>query len=820
MNWELFISSPTADRVAAALLHSLWQSTLLALAAAIVCRLGRRRAVTLHYLVYTTALAACVAALPATYWALGSASARVGVSSVAVPREAATLATSQPEHRQVEGPPSEPMIEPPLRSTFGTPPAATANGGMARSFDAAWQRAIPWLLAIYAVGVIAMLLRLTFGVAGAERLRRAADPIGEGPAARALQLARRRWPLKRAPIVAYSEQVVVPALVGLIKPTILLPASAAAGLTPQELEFVLAHELAHAMRRDLWVTLSQRIVEAVLFFNPAVWYLSRRVSTLREFCCDEAACGEGVAQSAAVRVDYATALLRMAELARPALSGEPRVLALAAAGRSPSEFRRRIARLLGEPVREPLRASRGGLAAALAAVALATGVVWADGSEKPGGSATPQAVTGVNEREESPAELTEEEKQQLLSGGPINSVADAIVVLTEGPEREPTDGWARAIKYLADHKEEALPAVVAALDAEERDHPISKLAFALRAMGDRRGVPVLIRTLPKTLLPGRSDFGLLLDGQGSDHDELLQFMTANDLDKGDDGESFGYGRAFREVAMTLQKLTGQDFGELELNFISLAETPKQFVLQQRLFDRVARRWADWWEANWRTMTADEAFASVNLPLSAIARVPHDGHNELPSGADARLGGGPSGWVIASPQEDPLKRCFLDLDTKRQSGWPDSLPQIEEIGVDSPELLAWAEAEGFDLMGFTHTPPGEIEPLYCLKPLGMKAWKITPSELRALKKRTPGRRAYPLTQPVDVMIPRREILPPFDHAVDGDSFLYLTSDGTAGVVRMTAQVPKKNLIGGAYSKDDDFMPTGFYPGAKVSFSVLK
>jgi hypothetical protein len=136
------------------------------------------------------------------------------------------------------------------------------------------------------------------------------------------------------------------------------------------------------------------------------------------------------------------------------------------------------------------------------------------------------------------------------------------------------------------------------------------------------------------------------------------------------------------------------------------------------------------------------------------------------------------------------------------------------------LRAWARAEGFDLMGVTFTPPGEQEPLYCLKPLEMNVWKITPRELRELKKGVTDRQSYPDSRQVELMIPRREILPPYDHAIDGDSFLYLTREGTAGVVRMTAQVPKKDVAGGSYDRDDIFMPTGFYPGAKVNFSMFK
>ena len=82
-----------------------------------------------------------------------------------------------------------------------------------------------------------------------------------------------------------------------------------AEMPPQLLEAVIAHELAHLRRCDLWVNLLQRLVESVLFYHPAVWWLSSRLRRERELCCDAlavAATGE--------RLAYAEALQLTAEL--------------------------------------------------------------------------------------------------------------------------------------------------------------------------------------------------------------------------------------------------------------------------------------------------------------------------------------------------------------------------------------------------------------------------------------------------------------------------------------------------------------------------
>ena len=67
-------------------------------------------------------------------------------------------------------------------------------------------------------------------------------------------------------------------VVGILRPMVLLPAAWIAEMPPEILEAVIAHELAHIRRRDLWATFFQRLVETLLFYHPAVWWISRRVS--------------------------------------------------------------------------------------------------------------------------------------------------------------------------------------------------------------------------------------------------------------------------------------------------------------------------------------------------------------------------------------------------------------------------------------------------------------------------------------------------------------------------------------------------------------
>ena len=84
-----------------------------------------------------------------------------------------------------------------------------------------------------------------------------------------------------------SAHVLAPAAMGVFRSTIIVPASLLARLPADQLEAVLLHELAHIRRHDYVVNLVQSVVETVLFYHPAVWYVSQTVRAERENCCDD-----------------------------------------------------------------------------------------------------------------------------------------------------------------------------------------------------------------------------------------------------------------------------------------------------------------------------------------------------------------------------------------------------------------------------------------------------------------------------------------------------------------------------------------------------
>jgi GWxTD domain-containing protein len=102
-----------------------------------------------------------------------------------------------------------------------------------------------------------------------------------------------------------------PIVVGLLRPAILFPAGLLSGLPVSQLEAILLHELAHVRRLDYLVNLMQTLIESLLFYHPAVWWVSRLMRDERESCCDDAV----VAVRGNVH-DYAAALVTLEERQR------------------------------------------------------------------------------------------------------------------------------------------------------------------------------------------------------------------------------------------------------------------------------------------------------------------------------------------------------------------------------------------------------------------------------------------------------------------------------------------------------------------------
>ncbi len=170
-------------------------------------------------------------------------------------------------------------------------------------------QSIDWVVTLWFVGVGLFLLRFLSGLAYTYRLRQVGTvPIGPEWEARLLAV-KTRLGMTRAVKMFESALVAVPTVAGWLRPVILFPVGMLTALPPHELESILAHELAHIKRNDYLINLLQSLVEVVLFYHPATWWISARIDEERENCCDDLAVA-----TVGDAITYIRALAGLAEL--------------------------------------------------------------------------------------------------------------------------------------------------------------------------------------------------------------------------------------------------------------------------------------------------------------------------------------------------------------------------------------------------------------------------------------------------------------------------------------------------------------------------
>jgi beta-lactamase regulating signal transducer with metallopeptidase domain len=235
-------------------------------------------------------------------------------------------------------------------------PAVTDNLALLRSLPGV----MGWIDAFWLIGVLTLAARGFGGWWVIHRLRITATAQVPAPVRASFHRIARTLGLSRPVLLRVSSAIAGPVTMGALRAIVLLPVSAVTLLSPDELEVVLAHELAHVRRADFLWNLVQTLIETLFFFHPAVWWVSGRVRHERELCCDDLAltvCPNPVV--------YASALFHLEEQRSRQMS-----LAMALDGHQPVQtLRWRIARILGETIpRNPNRPLRPFSLAALGAV--------------------------------------------------------------------------------------------------------------------------------------------------------------------------------------------------------------------------------------------------------------------------------------------------------------------------------------------------------------------------------------------------------------------------------------------------------------------
>jgi len=324
--------------VAEALLNGLWQGLVLAGLAWLLLRAARGAAA--RYVVWCATLVA-VFCLPLVHLGTGwyPQPAR---EALVTPAPAEPWTEAGPGAAAVSAPP---VVRLPVEIAAG--PVVTAG-------------VILWIGASFL-----LLLRLALGYRRMQRIKRGARPV-DG----VYEKWWRRWaeatPVKRRAVFAASDELRLPITAGLTRPAILFPRRLLERLGEEEARVAWLHELAHVRRFDDWTKLGQRVVEALLFFHPAVRWIGRRLELEREIACDDWVVGKtGEARP------YAACLAKLAEHA----AARPESLPAPAMAADRKQIFRRVRMLINKNRNQENKESRAwGIVAVAAVLTVAVGM--------------------------------------------------------------------------------------------------------------------------------------------------------------------------------------------------------------------------------------------------------------------------------------------------------------------------------------------------------------------------------------------------------------------------------------------------------------
>jgi beta-lactamase regulating signal transducer with metallopeptidase domain/biotin carboxyl carrier protein len=406
MNAPLLLPQPMLVTVGLVLVHFLWQGALVALFAAVLLRVLQRSSPALRYSVSVAALAVMTLCPVVTWTMVGTGSdwAIAQPSPTRIPAQPAIRAELPPAGDDYSSAlahdlpvtrdesvdldagiahPNPPSGIDPLEPypTAAATPVMLTRSNLPHRFSALTiarteaggrsdpSPAVPWRIRaleaaaiLWGAGITAMSLRLAFGAIVLARLRTSARPV-EPALEQIVSRLRQALRVGRQVTVLVSTRVVEPLAFGLLRPVVLMPAAMLLQCPVDVVETIIAHELAHVRRGDIWVNLLQRLVETLFFFHPGVAWLSGRIRIERELCCDDLAVA-----STGKRVEYAAGLVAVAQqrsradsmlLATGVLGGRTTVAA-------------RVRRVLGESPRSSPRAGWQG--AVLVALLITGGI--------------------------------------------------------------------------------------------------------------------------------------------------------------------------------------------------------------------------------------------------------------------------------------------------------------------------------------------------------------------------------------------------------------------------------------------------------------
>ncbi|MFO0977806.1 MAG: M56 family metallopeptidase [Planctomycetaceae bacterium] len=405
--------------------------------------------------------------------------------------------------------------------------------------------------------------------------------------------------------------------------------------------------------------------------------------------------------------------------------------------------------------------------------------------------------------------------QAIIDSLPTDAEPRAEAIIAELRKYDRTvDGcevWCMLLREVVKIGPPAVLPLCKELESTNSNPMMRRIAVALRALNDPRAVPSLIRTLPRTLLPSSSDYGLVVEDA-----ELASFMRENSIKRNGEGVEFDLGRPVREIHATIEHLTKhKSQASAALASISRRTDLRALTAQEKIFHETASEWAQWWQANASTFNVPEEFRSVNLP-PFVERDLSNYPKGLNLTANAQEDSGLVGMVLSPASEDgEYTNCFMNLDTRRDWRWPAELTNKADTPEASKAATDWARRNGADLYCAAR-PDADGNLQYVLVGVDTQFWEIDQLSASNLEKRLKQG-----SLPTGRKLEQPELLH-FDpvtgkHSPEiGSSFLYLTKDEGLGVITITDFVVEARDITGQAGTPPG---VGFHRGVRFNLTHI-
>lgn len=205
------------------------------------------------------------------------------------------------------------------------------------NFKEYFERNIPLIVVFWLLGILFLSLRFISGIAYVQRLKHYRTILPDKELVELMETLKKKVNVSKPVKILESAIAKTPMVVGAIKPVILIPVTSLTGLSEEQIRCIIAHELAHIKRNDYFINLIQSFIEILFFYHPATWWISSQIRSERENCCDDIAIQ--------ATGDSVTFVKTLADIEEKRLQSE--ILSVAFSGKG-SLFKR-VSRLINQP---------------------------------------------------------------------------------------------------------------------------------------------------------------------------------------------------------------------------------------------------------------------------------------------------------------------------------------------------------------------------------------------------------------------------------------------------------------------------------------